>query len=406
MRLSLLIFLIFGFFCCDAFARTKIIAQVNDDIISELDLQRRLTFIRLTGQADITRKDIQEQILKQLIDEKLKQQEVLEAGIEISDEEVQNALKITLKQNGMDFNDMLKKLNENNLPVSVMSDQIKSDLMYVRAVKKNAGTRAAVSDREIEDKLNEIKKRFNQKQFLISEILLPVSNPEQDGEVYGQAMKLIMRMREGESFEKIASEHSKAASAVKGGMVGWVAEKDLSNEEKEEFSILQAGQLSSPVKVIGGYKIFVLHSARNPEDGDSSQETVHLIQLFMPDNLPEQKKKAVLRDLNMTKGSCEQFKSVSEQLRTSPRIDLGKLPMNGLPSPIQSVINRTALLEPSLPLPIEGGSLVFMTCSREKTSLLPDKEEIRIQLESVKLEALAQHRLKELRRNAVMEIRQ
>ena len=406
MRLSLLIFLIFGFFCCDAFARTKIIAQVNDDIISELDLQRRLTFIRLTGQADITRKDIQEQILKQLIDEKLKQQEALEAGIEISDEEVLNALKITLKQNGMDFNDILKKLNKNNLPVSVMSDQIKSDLMYVRAVKKNAGTRAAVSDREIEEKLNEIKNRFNQRQFLISEILLPVSNPEQDGEVYGQAMKLIMRMREGESFEKIASEYSKAASAAKGGMVGWVAENDLSNEEKEEFSILQAGQLSSPVKVIGGYKIFVLHAARNPEDGASSQETVHLIQLFLPDNLPEQNKKAVLRDLNMTKGSCEQFKSISEQLKTSPRIDLGKLPMNRLPSPIQSVINRTALLEPSSPLPIEGGSLVFMTCSREKTSLLPDKEEIRIQLESVKLEALAQHRLKELRRNAVMEIRQ
>ena len=48
-----------------ALAQTKIIAQVNDDIISERDLQQRLAFIRLTGQADTTRTDIQDRLLKQ-----------------------------------------------------------------------------------------------------------------------------------------------------------------------------------------------------------------------------------------------------------------------------------------------------------------------------------------------------
>ena len=405
MRLGLLILLMLFFFCPEGRAQTKILAQVNDDIISDLDFQQRLQFIQLTGQADTKRKEIRERILKQLIDEKLKQQEASEAGIEVADDEIEHALKITLRQNGLEYDSVMRQLKENNLPVSVISDQIKSDLMFIRAIKKNAGAHGEISDREIEAKLAEIQKMSDQKQYLVSEILLPVDDANDDSAVYGQAMKLIMRLQNGEEFAELAAEYSKAPSAVKGGMAGWIAEGNLSGEMKEEFSVLSPGQISTPVKTADGYKIFVLNAIRDPEELREASEEIHLIQLFLPENFPEKQKKAVLRDLNMTKGSCTQFKSIAEQLKTSPRTDLGKIPVNNLPPPILSVLNRTPLLEPSVPLPIEGGSLVLMACSREKTSLLPDKEEIKMQMEGEKLEVLAQRRLKELRRTAVTEIR-
>ena len=403
MRLFVLALIFSALFSLDARAQTKILAQVNDDIVSELDLENRLAFIRLTGQADVTRKSVRQQVLKQLIDEKLKQQEGRNAGIEISEEEIRHAVQITLGQNGLNYETVLKQLKENGLPLSVIEDQIKSDLMFVRAVKKNAGLRAEISDHEVDAKLQEIKNQFDQTQYLVSQILLPVSDPDRDADVYGQAMQLIMRLRDGEDFEKIAAEYSQAPEAAKGE---WIGENALSPEEKEEFSVLSPGQLSSPVKTSEGYKIFVLHAIRDPENVRQVQEIVHLLQLFLPDNFPEKRKKAVLRELNMTKGSCEQFKNVSEQLKTSPRIDLGKLPVDNLPPPIRSTINRTALLEPSHLLRIDGGELVLMACSREKVSALPDKEEIKMQLEGAKIDALAQRRLRELRRTAVTEIRQ
>lgn len=405
MRLGLFILLILGFFCPEARAQTKILAQVNDDIISDLDFRQRLEFIRLTGQTNVDGKDIRDRVLKQLIDEKLKQQEARETGIEVSEEEVDHALRITLRQNGLDYASVMKQLKEKNLPVSVMTDQIKSDLMFVRSIKKNAGPLAEISNYEIEAKLNELKNMSDKKQYLAYEILLPVEKPEQDAAVYGQAMQLIMRLRDGEDFAKLAAGYSKAPNAKNGGATGWIAEDMLSEEVREEFSVLSPGQISSPVKTDEGYKIFILQAVRDPEEARQSTETVHLIQLFLPEKFPEKRKKEVLRELNMTKGSCDQFKSVSEQLKTSPRIDLGELPLGNLPPPIQSVINRTPLLEPSMPLPIEGGSLVLMACSREKVSLLPNTEEIKMQMEGEKLEALALRRLKELRRTAVTEIR-
>lgn len=406
MRLFLLIFFSCSFFCSTVLAQTKIIAQVNDDIISELDLKQRLKFIQLTGQADISRKDIQDRILKQLIDEKLKQQEARAAGIEITPEEISQALKITLKQNGLDYDTVLKLLKQNDLPLSVIEDQIKSDLLYIRAIKKNAGLRGEVSDREVEAKIGEIQKQINQKQYLLSEILLPVESEEKEDETYGLAMQLIMRMREGEVFEEIAQKYSKAPSAQKGGMLGWISEEMLTPAIKEELSVMNPGQLSTPVKTTEGYKLFVLHAVRSPEDTPDKQTVVHLMQIFLPDAFNAKQRQAVMRDLNMTKGSCSQFKSVAEDLKTTPRIDLGKVPMGELPSPIFSLLNRTGLLEPSQPLPIEGGALIFMMCSKEEISMLPDKENIRMQIESQRLETMAQRRLRELRRESVTEIRQ
>lgn len=405
MRLFSLIFCFAALFCTDVRAQTKIIAQVNDDIISELDFQQRLAFIRLTGQADTTRKDIRDRILKQLIDEKLKQQEARAAGIEVSDAEIKQAVKITLQQNGLKYDDVIRTLKQNDLPVSVIEDQIKSDLLYIRAIKKSAGPRADVSDREVEAKIGEIKEKTDQKQYLVSEILLPVEDPQKDAETYGLAMQLIMRMRDGEVFEDMAEKYSKAPSAAQGGMIGWIAENMLTPAVREELSVMQPGQLSTPVKTDEGYKLFVLHAARDPADHAAEQEIVHLMQLFLPQALTAKQRQAVLRDLNMTKGSCGQFKAVSEQLKTTPRVDLGKVPAGELPGPIHSVINRTALLEPSSPLPIEGGDLIFMVCSREKVSALPGKEEIKMQIEAQRLETIAQRRLRELRRDAVTEIR-
>lgn len=377
-----------------------ILAVVNDDIVSDRDFDRRADFIRLTNQADPSRKDIRDRILKQLIDEKLKQQAARAAGVAVSDDEVDNAVRVTLRQNGLDYDAVVKLLRKNDLPLSVIEDQIKSDLLFLRAVKKTEGHRAEVTERDVDAKIGEIKEQSNQKHYLVSEILLPVDSPDRDGETYGRAMSLIMRMRDGEAFEDIAKRYSTRAEPV------WVGEKTLSPAEKEELSVMREGQLSQPVKTAEGYKLIVLHAVRDPESPDERQKLVRLTQMFLPDGLPAEKRAAALRDANMTRGSCDQFARVAQELKTTPRVDLGKMPENALPAPIRAVVARAGLLEPTAPLPIEGGDLVFMVCSRETASALPAKDEIRARIESDRIETLAQRRLRELRRAAVTEIRQ
>lgn len=405
MRLFLLIALSAVLWSPNASAQTKILAQVNDDIISELDFNRRLEFIKITGQADVKKKSVRDQIMKQLIDEKLKQQEARRAGVSVSEEEVRNAVKITLEQNGMSYDTAAKTLKEHNLPMSVIDEQIKSDLLYIRAIRKNAGARGEVSGREVDARMQEIEDMMGKKQYLLSEIVLPVASEEKADAVYGDAMKLVMRMRNGESFEDLAEKYSKAATAANGGLVGWISEDKMTEEVKEEVSVMQAGQVSTPVKTPEGYKLFALRAVREPEH-TGEQEVARLAQIFIPASFSAQKRAAVLRELNMTKGSCSQFISVAEQMKTTPRIDLGTVPVKDLPDPIARLLAKTPLLTPAAPLKIDGGELVIMTCSRETASPVPDKEEVKMQIEAKRLETIAQRRLRDLRREAVTEIRQ
>ncbi len=390
--LAALIFTVFA--CSGATAQTKIAARVNDDIVSERDLSQRLEFIRLTGQADTSRPDIRDRVLKQLIDEKLKRQEAAAAGVSVSAAELEQAVRMTLRQNNLNYDDVVAVLKKNGLPLSVVGDQIESDLLFIRAVKKNAARQTEVSDREVESKLNEIKEINNRRQYLVSQVLLPVGSENEDAAVYGRAMRLIMRVRDGEKFE----------SVVPDAVTEWIGENQLSDAMKEELSVMRVGQLSTPVKTPEGYRLFVLRAVRAPSN-DDKREAVRLMQLFLPRDFTANRRKAVLRDLSMTKGSCEAFKNVSEQLNTAPRVDLGTPALNDLPAPIRSAVEHAPLLEAGRPVAIEGGDLIFMVCSRETVSALPAKEDIKARLESERLETVAQRRLRELRRFAVTEVR-
>lgn len=385
-----------------AHAQTRILAQVNDDIISERDFDRRLALLHITNNVDVDDGDVQKRLLNLLIDEKLKRQEAARVGVAVSKAEVKQALKEALRENGLDFDTVQKKMAFKGLSADVLEQQVESDLLFVRAIRKTAGRQSEPTEAEIEEKLAELTAQTKEKQYLLSEIKLPVKTESDDAAVYGQAMRLIMQMRDGAGFEDLAKKNSQSASAGQGGFIGWVSESALDEPVREELSLLQAGQLSSPVRVKGAYLILALRAVRDPERM-KEQEAVRLVQLFLPDNFS--KRTEALRELPLVKGNCSRFKALSERLNTTPRVELGAVPVADLPPAIANAVRETKLQFPTVPIKIDGGELILMPCAFEKLSPLPSKEAIKARLESHALEAAAARRMRELRREAITEIR-
>ncbi len=54
---------------------------------------------------------------------------------------------------------------------------------------------------------------------------------------------------------------------------------------------------------------------------------------------------------------------------------------------------------------VDGGALLVMVCDKTEESTLPDRESIRQRIEMERLEILARRKLRELRRNAFIDIR-
>lgn len=385
-------------------AQAKITAIVNDDVISEFDLKQRIKFAELTSTQKINPKELREIVLKQLIDEKLKLQEAQRLGLTVNPEELQHALETTIRQNGMDVGKFMEMMKKNGLPMSVLEDQIKSELLFFNALRKTAQQRSEISDIEIDTRMKELTNQTTEKQYLLSEIFLPVANEQEDGAAYGQAVQIIMNLRKGIPFEKLAETYSKSSSAAKGGLLGWVSESALEPQIKEELELMESGQITTPMKTADGYTVMAIRAIRSPEDL-KEQDAYRIAQIFLP-NKNAQDRKRILQDINMTKGSCKQFIELAKKQKETPRIELGVIPLKDIPPQILNAVKKSGLLKPTDPLPIDGGELIFMACSKEKVSPLPTKDDIRKQIENQRLEMMAARKLRELRRSAITEMRQ
>lgn len=397
--------LLFVGFCCETpvSAQTGIAAVVNDDVVSKLDFERRLAFAQSVSEADVAQKGVKERVLRQMIDERLKRQDASLHGVSASESELKHAVDTTMRQNGTSREEMEKRLAARNIPFSVLEDQIEADLLFVKTIRKTAGERSAVSDAEVLARLKEMEGQIKETQYLLSEIVLPVDNPEDDGEVYGNAVRLVMQMKKGVLFEDLAKEHSKSPSAARGGLLGWVPERSLEPAVREELALTEKGQISTPVRTKSGYAVFALRAVRSPEDA-KEKDAYHIAQIFIPPS-SFAVRSDLMKKIEKTKGSCQAFISLAQSEKNTPRADLGTVPAGELPPAVLNLLESTPLAEPTVPVPANGGELVFMACSKEKMSLIPTKEEIRAQIETKRLEMTAERRLRELRRKAITEIR-
>ena len=185
---------------------------------------------------------------------------------------------------------MTKRLKEKGVPFSVLQDQIETDLLFVKTIRKIAGQRSEISEAEIKSRLKEIEERTKEKQYLISEIFLPVDEENNDAAVYGQAVKIVMKIKSGASFESMAQQYSKAPSAQNGGLLGWMAESSLEPATKEELALTETGQITTPVRTKTGYALYAVRAVRMPEDV-KEQDAYHIAQILIPPSSPEERRK-------------------------------------------------------------------------------------------------------------------
>ena len=92
-------------------------------------------------------------------------------------------------------------------------------------------------------------------------------------------------LREGASFESLAAQVSAAASAERGGDVGWVRSSALPGELRNTLEGMRESEISDPIPSPVGYYIFWLRERRlNQTAVDSSIAgiEVELAQILLP----------------------------------------------------------------------------------------------------------------------------
>lgn len=237
----------------------RILASVNGDIITTEDINNRVrAFCMTTGipYNEQTKLLIINKVMQNTIDEKLKLQDAEKNKIEISEQEIDDAVKSFANSNKSSVSQLRQAFKEHGVSEAIFREQMKSDLAWVRLVRSKTAN-DTVTEIEIQDALEATKKDMNQVKFMVSEIVIDRKNAKN---IYD----LSQTLRQDPRFEMYAAQFSQSPSASSGGRLGWISSGQLPEPLDKALSKMSQGQVSDPILYNDAYYILRVEQKFDP----------------------------------------------------------------------------------------------------------------------------------------------
>ncbi len=390
----------------------RIAAVVNDEVISVFDLVSRMRLVMISSNipdTPETRQRIGPQVLRSLIDEKLELQEAKKQNISATDNELNNGLEQIEKQNNMKPGQLNEFLKARGIDRGSLVNQLTAGIVWAKLVRRLAAQTTEISDEEIDDALKRIKEHAGEPQSRVAEIFLSVDNPAQDDEVRALAERLTQQMRQGARFSAVAQQFSQSATAAVGGDMGWVRPDQLPPELGKVVSELKPGELSSPIRVTGGYYLLLVVD-RRAGSGAADQDAVYdIVQVVFP--LPAQandvSRRAAISEAAAVRTAAKDCPSLLKiGKEKAPQLSSeGKLRASTISPEMRNLVSRLAIGQASEPIVQRNGVGVIMVCAKSNTGGAVTREEVAESLLSQRLDTVARRYLRDLRRNAYVDVR-
>ena len=250
--------------------KDRIAAVVNGQAITLSDLEERLApeLARVPpGPAGTAQRDkVIRQGLDQMIDERLVESEATSIGIEISDDEVTHLVEALAKQNNLDMTQFRAALTQQGISYDTVRDSLKRQQLTLRLLQYKVKPRK-VTDEEVQAAYANMNKEGDVE---VRARDIYIAAPEQASKSQQETARLraeaaLRRVREGESFAKVARDLSEGPSAAEGGDLGYFGRGQMLPAIEDAAFSLQPGQVSGLLHTTGehaGYHLVAVEDRR------------------------------------------------------------------------------------------------------------------------------------------------
>ena len=386
-------------------------AVVNDRVITRSTLNDRIDLALLASGLPISgenRERLRAQVLRTLVDEELRLQAGEDAGISVSEEQVDEAISQIAANNNMSREGFESVLRRGNVPLSALEEQIRAMLTWQGVVGRRIAPRVDVTEEAALEILSRIEDTQGEPEYLLSDLFLAVDAPAQEVEIQELAQTLVEDLRGGGSFAALASQFSDAVGASDGGDLGWVLGAQLDPDLRAAIEAMQVGQVSDPIRTAGGYHIVALRDQRPANTPQPEDDMVELARLILPlPNPPTQaafvRAGAALEDIAATVRGCDALLDRAGELGAPP-VAVNSAPLRELPGPLQTLLQELEIGEPTDPIRLPEGLGVFMVCERTAAEDM-NLDQVLQTLRAERIDLAQQRYLRDMRRDATVDIR-
>lgn len=262
-------------------ALDRIVAIVNDDVITESQLAARLTETRkqLAGQKIALPPEpvLQRQMLEQMVVERLQLQMAERAGIRVSDADVERAIETLARRNKLDKEGLQARLKRDGVDPPAFRDQIRNQLLIEQLIDREIRNRITVSDPDIDTFLeNQESRAAVNVEYELQHIFLAVpesASPAAIQSARTRATEILSKLRQGADFSELAIAHSQAGEALQGGQLGWKMAGQLPELFLGALRNMQKGAVSEILRSPSGFHILKLQDRRGGLEAAPVTET-------------------------------------------------------------------------------------------------------------------------------------
>ena len=313
----------------------RVVAVVDSGVIMESQLNSRVEeiLVRLKNdKAELPPLNLlEEQVLDRLIIEEIQLQLADRAGIKISDSELNQPLSRVSSQNNLSLEEFRLKLEAEGTSYKSFRDTIKKELIIQRVQRGKVGAKIDISEQELENFINSEEGRTQlAEQYNVQHILLPVKSGLSEIEIQAienEAVSLLERLENGESFEKLAASYSAGQMALEGGFLGWRTSAELPSLFAEVVTELTVGEVAQPVRSGAGFHILKLTEKRGNTVKFLDQTLARHILVQPSEIRTENQAEMLINDIYKRLKDGEDFKQLARQFSEDPgsKMDGGEL---------------------------------------------------------------------------------
>ena len=239
-------------------------------------------------------------------------------------------------ENSMSLEQFKENIEADNQSYSNLRDSVRKELIIQRVQRGKVGANIEISEQEIENFLNsqEGKSRLAE-QYNVEQILLSLNSgasEEEVKQVEKEALDIIDKYSNGESFKKMAATFSSGQNALEGGSLGWRRASELPSLFSEIVQKMKIKEISEPIRSGAGFHIIRLADKKGDVVKFEDQTLVRHILIKPSEIRTEKQAEELIESIHVRVEAGENFKQLARQYSEDPgsKMEGGDLGWNTL----------------------------------------------------------------------------
>ncbi len=279
-KILLLTVLVFFFSHKELFAEIKIIATVDNEIITNHDLKKESNYLKILN-PNFYQLDQNQRIKiakNYLVDQIIKEKEAKKfINLENNNEIINNYIKNFIQKLGFNNEEEFEKsLNQiENYSLLEIKEKIKMELLWNELIYLKYNDQVKINKQQILNKVNEMQKN-KKKEFLLSEIIFAKKKGVTVKKLFEEIILSIQEI----GFNNTANIYSNSDSAKLGGKIGWISEISLAKSVKKGLEGKKKGEYTNLIKLGNNFLILKIEDIKIEDSAiDKQKEIEKLVKL-------------------------------------------------------------------------------------------------------------------------------